>query len=172
MAILSIMATFATPRKCGNRTFCPTISSGCGRRPRLATLRPRPRLLNWGTSVLPGRTASAAGPAASSPSVNAQSCSPARSGCPSAASNVRERDVLATGPTWPTPAPKARMPTGRRWPPSRRNVLPIVRQIQAAGAPTPRAIAAALKARGIRVARRGAWHDAMVRNLLAWDAAR
>jgi DNA invertase Pin-like site-specific DNA recombinase len=47
------------------------------------------------------------------------------------------------------------------------NVLPIVRQIQAAGAVTTRAIAAALNARGIRTARGGAWHDSTVRNLLA-----
>ena len=46
------------------------------------------------------------------------------------------------------------------------NVLPIVRQIQAAGATTPRAVAAALNARGIRTARGGAWHDSTVRNLL------
>jgi DNA invertase Pin-like site-specific DNA recombinase len=47
------------------------------------------------------------------------------------------------------------------------NVLPIVRQIQAAGAATPRAIAVALNARGVRTARGGAWHDSTVRNLLA-----
>ena len=47
------------------------------------------------------------------------------------------------------------------------NVLPVVRQIQAAGATTTRAIAAALNARGIRTARGGAWHDSTVRNLLA-----
>src|SRR5271155_4834513 len=47
------------------------------------------------------------------------------------------------------------------------NVLPIVRQIGAAGATTHRAIAAALNARGIRTARGGAWHDSTVRNLLA-----
>jgi Recombinase len=47
------------------------------------------------------------------------------------------------------------------------NVLPIVRQIQAVGATTPRAIAAALNARGIRTARGGAWHDSTVRNLMA-----
>jgi len=46
------------------------------------------------------------------------------------------------------------------------NVLPIVRQIEAAGATTHRAIAAALNARGIRTARGGAWHDSTVRNLL------
>jgi DNA invertase Pin-like site-specific DNA recombinase len=47
------------------------------------------------------------------------------------------------------------------------NVLPIVRQIQAGGAATPRAIAAALNARGVRTARGGEWHDTTVRNLLA-----
>ena len=47
------------------------------------------------------------------------------------------------------------------------NVLPILRQLQAAGANTPRAIAAALNERGIRTARGGAWHDSTVRNLLA-----
>jgi DNA invertase Pin-like site-specific DNA recombinase len=47
------------------------------------------------------------------------------------------------------------------------NVLPIVRQIQAAGAITYRAIAAALNNRGVRTARGGAWHDSTVRNLLA-----
>ncbi len=47
------------------------------------------------------------------------------------------------------------------------NVLPIVRQIQASGATTLRAIAEALNARGIRTARGGAWHDSTVRNLLA-----
>jgi DNA invertase Pin-like site-specific DNA recombinase len=46
------------------------------------------------------------------------------------------------------------------------NVLPIVRQIEAAGVTTHRAIAAALNARGIRTARGGAWHDSTVRNLL------
>jgi Recombinase len=47
------------------------------------------------------------------------------------------------------------------------NVLPVVRQIQAAGATTFRAIADALNNRGVRTARGGAWHDSMVRNLLA-----
>lgn len=47
------------------------------------------------------------------------------------------------------------------------NVLPIVRQIQASGATTHRAIAEALNARGIRTARGGAWHGSTVRNLLA-----
>ena len=46
------------------------------------------------------------------------------------------------------------------------NVLPIVRQIQAAGATTFRAIAEALNDRGVRTARGGAWHDSTVRNLL------
>jgi hypothetical protein len=47
------------------------------------------------------------------------------------------------------------------------NVLPIVRQIQVAGATTFRALAAALNDRGVRTARGGAWHDSTVRNLLA-----
>ncbi len=47
------------------------------------------------------------------------------------------------------------------------NVLPIVRQIEAAGATTPRAIAAALNARGIHTARGGVWHGSTVRNLMA-----
>jgi DNA invertase Pin-like site-specific DNA recombinase len=38
-------------------------------------------------------------------------------------------------------------------------LLPIVRQIQAAGATTFRAIAAALNDRGVRTARGGDWHD-------------
>jgi DNA invertase Pin-like site-specific DNA recombinase len=46
------------------------------------------------------------------------------------------------------------------------NVLPIVRQIQAAGVTTHRAIAQALNARGVRTARGGIWHDSTVRNLL------
>jgi DNA invertase Pin-like site-specific DNA recombinase len=47
------------------------------------------------------------------------------------------------------------------------NVLPIVRQIQAAGVTTYRAIAQALNDRGVRTARGGDWHDSTVRNLLA-----
>lgn len=47
------------------------------------------------------------------------------------------------------------------------NVLPIVRQIQATGATTHRAIAQALNDRGVRTARGGNWHDSTVRNLLA-----
>jgi DNA invertase Pin-like site-specific DNA recombinase len=47
------------------------------------------------------------------------------------------------------------------------NVLPIVREIQAAGALTSRAIATALNDRGVRTARGGEWHDSTVRNLLA-----
>jgi len=47
------------------------------------------------------------------------------------------------------------------------NVLPVIRQIQASGAKTARAIAEALNARGIRTARGGAWYDSTVRNLLA-----
>jgi DNA invertase Pin-like site-specific DNA recombinase len=46
------------------------------------------------------------------------------------------------------------------------NVLPLVRQLQAAGTKTPRAIAAALNERRVRTARGGEWHDSTVRNLL------
>ncbi len=47
------------------------------------------------------------------------------------------------------------------------NVLPVVRQLQAAGITTARAIAEALNSRGIRTARGGDWHNSTVRNLLA-----
>jgi DNA invertase Pin-like site-specific DNA recombinase len=47
------------------------------------------------------------------------------------------------------------------------NVLPVVRQLQANGITTTRAIAEALNARGIRTARGGDWHGSTVRNLLA-----
>jgi hypothetical protein len=48
-----------------------------------------------------------------------------------------------------------------------RNGLPIIRQIEAAGAKTHRAIAEALDARGVRTARGGRWHGSTVGNLLA-----
>jgi DNA invertase Pin-like site-specific DNA recombinase len=50
------------------------------------------------------------------------------------------------------------------------NVLPIVRQMQAAGLSTLREIAAALNAHGIHTARGGDWHTSTVRNLLARGA--
>lgn len=46
------------------------------------------------------------------------------------------------------------------------NVLPVVRQIQAAGITSRAAIAEALNARGIRTARGGAWYASTVGNLL------
>ncbi len=46
------------------------------------------------------------------------------------------------------------------------NVLPVVRQFQAQGVNTHRAIAEALNARGIKTARGGEWHHSTVRNLL------
>jgi DNA invertase Pin-like site-specific DNA recombinase len=46
------------------------------------------------------------------------------------------------------------------------NVLPIVRQIQAAGVTTTREIADALNVRGVRTARGGQWHTSTVSNLL------
>jgi DNA invertase Pin-like site-specific DNA recombinase len=48
-----------------------------------------------------------------------------------------------------------------------RNVLPIVRQIQAAGVTGLANIAKALNDRGVRTSRGGAWHNSTVRNLLA-----
>jgi DNA invertase Pin-like site-specific DNA recombinase len=47
------------------------------------------------------------------------------------------------------------------------NVLPIIRDIQRAGARTLRDIAGALNARGIATARGGLWHAATVNNLLS-----
>jgi DNA invertase Pin-like site-specific DNA recombinase len=47
------------------------------------------------------------------------------------------------------------------------NVLPVVRQIQAAGVSGLQHIADALNDRGVRTARGGAWHNSTVRNLLA-----
>ena len=71
-----------------------------------------------------------------------------------------------SGDAIPTPSDGGQGPTRPRQMPSRSNALPIVHQIEAAGATTHRAIAAALNARGIRTARGGAWHDSTVRNLL------
>lgn len=47
------------------------------------------------------------------------------------------------------------------------NVLPIVREIQQAGARTLRDVAEALNARGIPTPRGGQWYAASVRNILA-----
>jgi DNA invertase Pin-like site-specific DNA recombinase len=47
------------------------------------------------------------------------------------------------------------------------NVVPLIREIQRAGAETLRDIAAALNARGIATARGGKWHAMTVSNLLA-----
>jgi DNA invertase Pin-like site-specific DNA recombinase len=51
------------------------------------------------------------------------------------------------------------------------NVLPIIRQIQATGATTYRAIAEALNARGIRSPRGGEWHATTVRNIVTREGA-
>ena len=47
------------------------------------------------------------------------------------------------------------------------NILPVVRQIQAAGAKTLREIAEALNARGVATPRGGQWYASSVKNLLA-----
>ena len=52
-----------------------------------------------------------------------------------------------------------------------RNVLPVIRQIQASSVHSFRAIASALNARGIPTARGGQWHDSTVRNALKHAAA-
>jgi hypothetical protein len=46
------------------------------------------------------------------------------------------------------------------------NVLPIMKEIRAAGATSYRAIAAALNARGIGTSRGGQWHAGTVRGIL------
>jgi DNA invertase Pin-like site-specific DNA recombinase len=51
------------------------------------------------------------------------------------------------------------------------NVLPVIRQIQATGATTYRAIAEALNARGIRSPRGGEWHATTVRNRVTRERA-
>jgi DNA invertase Pin-like site-specific DNA recombinase len=50
------------------------------------------------------------------------------------------------------------------------NVLPVVKQIQAAGATSTRAIARALNDRGVHTARGGQWHESTVRGLLRREA--
>ena len=52
-----------------------------------------------------------------------------------------------------------------------RNVLPIVRQLQASGIVTLLGIAAELNARNVRTPRGGDWHASSVSNLLARSAA-
>jgi Recombinase len=47
------------------------------------------------------------------------------------------------------------------------NVIPIIREVQRAGAKTLRAIADALNARGISTPRGGLWHATSVKNALA-----
>ena len=44
-------------------------------------------------------------------------------------------------------------------------MLPVIREIQASGVRSFRAIAGALNARGIPTARGGDWHDSTVRNV-------
>lgn len=51
------------------------------------------------------------------------------------------------------------------------NILPIVKQIQAAGATSLAAIAEALNARGVRTARGGAWYASTVRNIVGREPA-
>jgi hypothetical protein len=50
------------------------------------------------------------------------------------------------------------------------NVIPIIRQAQAAGAISLRAIAAVLNARGVRTARGGIWAATQVRDIILRSA--
>lgn len=52
------------------------------------------------------------------------------------------------------------------------NVLPVIHQIEATGATSYRAIAAALNDRGVRTARGGDWRDTTVRNMMLRDGTR
>jgi DNA invertase Pin-like site-specific DNA recombinase len=49
------------------------------------------------------------------------------------------------------------------------NIVPVIREIDAAGIRTLKGIAGALNARGIQTARGGLWHPTTVRNLLVRD---
>jgi DNA invertase Pin-like site-specific DNA recombinase len=49
------------------------------------------------------------------------------------------------------------------------NIVPVVRDINAAGIRTLKGVAGALNARGVRTARGGLWHPTTVRKLLARD---
>jgi DNA invertase Pin-like site-specific DNA recombinase len=51
------------------------------------------------------------------------------------------------------------------------NVLPVIRELQAAGASTFAALADALNARGVRTARGGTWHGSSVRNVINREGA-
>ncbi|MBO0709822.1 MAG: recombinase family protein [Acetobacteraceae bacterium] len=46
------------------------------------------------------------------------------------------------------------------------NLMPLIRQLQASGIMTVRALAAELNARAVRTARGGVWHPTTVQNLL------
>jgi hypothetical protein len=48
--------------------------------------------------------------------------------------------------------------------------MPLIRQLQASGIKTVRALAAELNARGVRTARGGVWHPTTVHNLLTRKA--
>ncbi len=79
----------------------------------------------------------------------------------------------ASGKLWERSAPKAKGAASNAANADQRaaNVLPVIRQIQASGATTLRAGAAALNARGIRTARGGEWYATSVNNVLAREVA-
>jgi hypothetical protein len=72
----------------------------------------------------------------------------------------------ATAPTWSTRQRLGRAVVKADADAFAANALPVIRPIEAQGATTLRAIAAALNERAIRTARGGEWYGTTVRNLL------
>jgi DNA invertase Pin-like site-specific DNA recombinase len=84
---------------------------------------------------------------------------------------ARERGVKLGGPKLPQARKAAQIAIRETAERHAANVLPIISDIQRAGARTLREIAVALNARGIATARGGQWHAMTVRNVLARKSA-
>ena len=80
---------------------------------------------------------------------------------------AKARGVKLGGPKLPQARKAAQMAIRQSAERHAANVVPLIRDIQRAGARTLREIAAALNARGIPTARGGQWHAMTVRNILA-----
>jgi DNA invertase Pin-like site-specific DNA recombinase len=80
---------------------------------------------------------------------------------------AKSRGVKLGGPKLPQARKAAQIAIRQSAERHAANVVPIIRDIQRAGARTLREIAAALNARGIPTARGGQWHAMTVRNVLA-----
>jgi DNA invertase Pin-like site-specific DNA recombinase len=80
---------------------------------------------------------------------------------------AKARGVKLGGPKLPQARKAAQLAIRENAERHAANVVPIIRDIQRAGARTLREIAAALNARGIPTARGGQWHAMTVRNVLA-----